>query len=215
MRILVFDTETTGLPKYRLPAKQQQGNWPHIVSISWMLLNDNELISSQSFIIKPQWTIPKESSAIHGITQEFAQEYGVDLEYAINEFIGERYDVLVAHNLDFDENVLVNALYWDLGRKTFNEFPGRKRCTMKFSKDICKLPGRYSGYKPPKLSELYFHVFGYFPDIKKLHNSMYDVEILVEILLTSKKLREAMRLVSPGVKPNNEDPSKKITSLRI
>ena len=215
MRILVFDTETTGLPKYRVPAKQQQGNWPHIVSISWMLLNDNELISSQSFIIKPQWTIPKESTAIHGITQEFAQEYGVDLEYAINEFIGERYDLLVAHNLDFDENVLVNALYWDLGRKAFDEFPGRKRCTMELSKDICKLPGRYRGYKPPKLSELYFHVFGCFPDIKKLHNSLYDVEILVEIILSSKELRDKMRLVSPSVKPNNEGIIKKITSLLL
>ena len=215
MRILVFDTETTGLPKYRVPAKQQQGNWPHIVSISWMLLNDNELISSQSFIIKPQWTIPKESTAIHGITQEFAQEYGVDLEYAINEFIGERYDLLVAHNLDFDENVLVNALYWDLGRKAFDEFPGRKRCTMELSKDICKLPGRYRGYKPPKLYELYFHVFGCFPDIKKLHNSLYDVEILVEIILSSKELRDKMRLVSPSVKPNNEGIIKKITSLLL
>ena len=213
MRILVFDTETTGLPKYRLPAKQQANNWPHIVSISWMLLNDNELISSRSFVIKPRWTSPPESIAIHGITQEYAEKYGEELEYVLNEFIAERYDVLVAHNLNFDENVLVNALYWDLGRKTFNEFPGRKRCSMELSKDLCKLPGRYQGYKPPKLSELYYYVFRRYPDSKQLHNSLYDVEILVEILLSSKTLRDAMRLVAPDHVINNEN--KALSSLII
>ena len=214
MRILVFDTETTGLPKYRKPAKQQQGNWPHIVSISWMLLNDNELISSRSFIIKPQWIIPKESTDIHGITQEFAERYGVDLEYVMNEFISAKYDVLIAHNMKFDENVVVNAIYWDLGRKAFDEFPGRKRCSMIASTDMCKLPGRYNGYKPPKLSELHFYLFGYMPE-GQLHNSMYDTEILVKCLLSSKELRDRMRLVSPSVKPNNEGSSKKITSLTL
>jgi len=212
MRILVFDTETTGLPKYRLPAKQQEGNWPHIVSISWMLLNDNELLSTRSFIIKPRWVIPAESTAIHGISTEFAEKHGVDLEYAMNEFISERYDVLVAHNLHFDENVLVNAMYWDLGRKAFNEFPQRKKCSMIASTDMCKLPGRYSGYKPPKLSELHFHLFGHMPE-GQLHNSMYDVEILVKCLLSSKELRDKMRLVSPNIKSNNE--GQKITSLRL
>jgi DNA polymerase-3 subunit alpha len=177
-----------------------------------MLLNDNELISSRSFVIKPRWTIPPESTAIHGITQEFAQEYGVDLEYVMNEFISTRYDILIAHNLNFDENVLVNAIYWDLGRKTFNEFPERKRCSMIASTDMCKLPGRYSGYKPPKLSELHFHLFGYMPE-GQLHNSMYDTEILVKCLLSSKELRDRMRLVAPDRVINNESSTKKITSL--
>jgi len=39
MRLLIFDTETTGLPKSRQPSSKGPNNWPHIVSISWVILD--------------------------------------------------------------------------------------------------------------------------------------------------------------------------------
>jgi DNA polymerase III epsilon subunit-like protein len=207
MRVLVFDTETTGLPDDRsVPAKHRPDNWPHMVSISWMLLENDIPMSVKSFIVKPRgWFIPPSSTKIHGITYEQAVEKGTDLEVIINEFINDRYDLLVAHNLEFDENVLVNAIYWDLGRKNFTGFPNPKRCTMTIGRSICKLPSanpRY--YKSPKLSELYAYVFGGQPIMENLHSSMYDTEILVKIIQNSSEVREKLGLVRKDVIPINE-----------
>jgi DNA polymerase III epsilon subunit-like protein len=78
---LIFDTETTGLPKARLPSSRGPNNWPHIVSISWVILDahTNKVVDIRSFVIKPRnWTIPEDSIKIHGITQEKAEkEFGI------------------------------------------------------------------------------------------------------------------------------------------
>lgn len=205
MRTLVFDTETTGLPVYsRTPAKFMRDNWPHIVSLSWMVLENDVIIETRSYIVKPKkWVIPDESIAIHGITNEIAEKEGFDLDFVIDSFMYERYDLLLAHNLEFDENVLVNAIYWDLNRKNFAEFPHPKRCTMRLSKDICKLPSTYNGYKPPRLSELYKFVFGVNPAMDRLHGSLYDVQILVKIIQNSPELREKLGLMRRTILNNN------------
>lgn len=206
MRIVVFDTETTGLPKVRnVPAKDMKDNWPHLVSLSWCVLEDTVVVDTYSYIIQPMnWTIPDDSIAIHGITNEKAKTDGRPLAEVIDMFISTRYDLLIAHNLEFDENVLVNAIYWDLGRTQFLQFPHPKRCTMKASKEICKLPNN----KYPKLSELYEFVVGKAPDSRQLHNSLYDVMILVEILKLYKPLREKFGLIKPTSVSYNADPPK-------
>ena len=212
MRIVVFDTETTGLPKLKnVPAKNMKDNWPHIVSLSWSVIEHNVVVDTYSYIIQPMnWTIPDDSIAIHGITNEQAKNDGYPLSYVIDKFISTRYDVLIAHNLEFDENVLMQAVYWDLGRMEFNGFPHPKRCTMKTSRELCKLPNN----KYPKLSELYEFVFGVRPDTKQLHNSMYDVIILTKIIQVCKPLQEKLGLIKPTVVPYNAD-SPKSNILRI
>ena len=217
MRVLVFDTETTGLPSDpSISATYRQGNWPHIVSISWMLLENDIPISCKSYIVKPRdWIIPASSTAIHGITHEYAMEKGVDLEFVVNEFIKDQYDLLVAHNLNFDENVLVNAIYWDLRRYNFREFPPPKRCTMTIGRSICKIPSlNPKFYKSPKLSELYAHVFGNKPIMENLHSSMYDTEILVKIVQKSKEVREKLGLMRKDV-INTNDYFKDAKTLRL
>lgn len=214
MRIVVFDTETTGLPKHRnwnSSAKLMKDNWPHLVSLSWSVIEYNVVVDTYSYIIQPMnWTIPDDSIAIHGITNEKAQNSGYPLAYVIDKFISTQYDVLIAHNLEFDENVLMQAIYWDLGRTEFNEFPHPKRCTMKASKDLCKLPNN----KYPKLSELYEFVFGVPPDVKQLHNSLYDVIILTKIIQVCKPLQEKLGLIKPTNVSYNAG-SQKSNILRI
>lgn len=203
MKVLIFDTETTGLPAEKnIPAAVRQHNWPHIVSISWTILDTdtNQVIKRRSYIIRPSgWDIPFESTNIHGITQQKALLEGHMLHDVLLEFITERYDMLVAHNLWFDFNVLRNAMVWDLTWR-FNPLKGPSRCTMELSKDMCKLPGKYESYKLPKLSELYIHVFKKEPDFKKLHDSAYDTLILTEIIQHSNELRYKM-----GISSNNVD----------
>jgi DNA polymerase III epsilon subunit-like protein len=205
MRTIVFDTETTGLPKFsRTPAKFMRDNWPHIVSLSWMVLENDTVVETHSYIVKPKnWVIPDESIAIHGITNEIANKEGVELEHAIDNFMYQHYDLMLAHNLDFDENVIVNAIFWDLNRKNFLEFPHPKRCSMKLSRDICKIPTLYNAFKSPKLSELYRFVFGKNPEMDKLHGSLYDVEILVKIIQNSPELRDKLGLTQRTILQNN------------
>jgi DNA polymerase-3 subunit epsilon len=202
MKILVFDTETTGLPQdMSLTAYQSPNNWPHIVSISWAVIDSvtNTVVKSHSYIVRPiKWTIPVEASNIHGITQSQATEFGLPLRDVMEAFNGEQYDVMVAHNMKFDLNVVVNAILWDLNIP-FKGFPKRKICTMEIGRLMCKLPGRY-GYKYPKLSELYNNVVGHPPKKENLHNALFDTLYLCEIIQKSSEIRIQMGLDSIPIK---------------
>lgn len=221
MKVLIFDTETTGLPKTHESAINARDNWPHIVSISWVLLDasTNTILSKKSFIVKPDnWTIPEDSIKIHKITNKHANEFGVPLLTAIQGFLDENCHTIVAHNANFDYNVLMNAVKWDLNMNT-DILEKTVLCTMKLSKGICKLPfenGR--GLKSPKLTELYEFVFHRKPITEDLHNSLYDAIILTEIVQSCDLLRKAMGLpirpdkyVTNGVRT---EPSKTLV-LRI
>ena len=64
---LIFDTETTGLPKkWNAPISDSE-NWPRCVQLAWQLHDKNgKLISHQSSIIKPDgFDIPFESEKVH------------------------------------------------------------------------------------------------------------------------------------------------------
>lgn len=202
MKILIFDTETTGLPhESSLPATQSPNNWPHIVSISWVILDSvsNTVMKSHCYIVKPEkWTIPAESTRIHGITQSQALEFGLPLRYVIDQFNSEQFDVMVAHNLNFDMNVLINAIMWDLG-DPFHGFAKRKACTMTIGKPMCKLPGRF-GYKQPKLTELYQHVTGQLPKSNQLHNALFDTLYLCEIIQKSSEIRIQLGIIPTPLK---------------
>jgi DNA polymerase III epsilon subunit-like protein len=131
------------------------------VSISWGDFGRQKAIRSEvkrSFTIQPTgWVIPPDSTKIHGITHDFAMNNGTPLCEAMAEFTNQKYDYLVAHNVDFDFNVLMNAYRWDLGIMV-NDTQYRRKCTMKLSTDLCRLPGQW-GTRWPKLSELYEFAF--------------------------------------------------------
>ena len=60
---LVFDTETTGLPKKWNAPLSDSENWPRCVQLAWQLHDSKGiLISSHSYLIKPDnYNIPYES----------------------------------------------------------------------------------------------------------------------------------------------------------
>ena len=213
---MLFDTETTGLPKTRSLAIKGQDNWPHIVSISWVILDAdmNTILKKASYIVKPNgWIIPQDSIDIHHITNEHAHLNGVALSDAIYAFANEDPDILVAHNAEFDFNVLVNAIKWDLGIDPI-VLDKPVFCTMKLSKNICRIPSNY-GFKSPKLSELYQFVMKKAPLSNSLHGSLYDAEILTEIVQNCNELREQMGLpvtnVTKLLNGNQKVPSKTLS----
>jgi DNA polymerase III epsilon subunit-like protein len=207
MKVLIFDTETTGLPvDWKIPAQRQPHNWPHVVSIAWMVLDSetNKIESQKSYIIKPiGWTIPEDSTAIHGIRHSFAESYGAPLGEVIREFFETECDMYVAHNMNFDENVIMNAVYWDLNGDVYR-FQSPTKCSMKLSTTMCRIPFKSGGgIKPPKLSELYEHVFRRKPVLSRLHGSFYDAKILTEIIQKYQPMREALGLSVRNSSSNN------------
>ena len=224
MKLLLLDTETTGLPRKKVSALTQAENWPHIVSISWIVMESdtNKILETKTYIIKPNgWIIPQESINIHGITQDFAEKYGADLADIMQGFLEIDYDMMIAHNLAFDENVIVNAIRWDVGRSDFTGFKKLKGCTMNLSKDI-RLPSLSTstspfkrGYKSPKLKELYEFIYKKKPDESKLHGSAYDTEVLMDCVVGCHALRVALGLVPPSVSTTNASKSSGSNTLYL
>lgn len=204
MKVLVFDTETTGLPKnYNNPAFKQPGNWPHMVSISWALLDTENMkiaTSYSSYVVPEGWEIPAEATVIHGITTEMAKTDGNTLRDVIDMFMSVPCDMVVAHNADFDKNVIVNAIIHDLRMPFIHEdeiFREGVRCTMKASTNICKIVTP-RGYKWPKLSELYYYVLKKQIPLQIEHQALYDTLNLVEIIQNSRDLQVALGIHTKG-----------------
>ena len=85
---IIFDTETTGLPKRWNAPISDTDNWPRCVQIAWQLHDQNGvLIEHKDFLIKPEgYNIPFESEQIHGISTDLANEQGVPLAKVLEEF---------------------------------------------------------------------------------------------------------------------------------
>jgi DNA polymerase III epsilon subunit-like protein len=216
MKILIFDTETTGLPKSREPAIKGENNWPHMVSIAWTVIDSDRdykpCAQSESYIVKPRWTIPEDSTKIHGITQEQAETEGFPLSTIMEKFLAVEHDIMVAHNMNFDYNVLVNAILWDLKLVVLPDFKPTF-CSMEAMKNIMKIPAANGrGFKSPKLTELYTYAVKRPFDSGLTHSAQYDTWLLADIIKHSTYLQEAISLSAP-YDPNPNAPKKARTTL--
>jgi DNA polymerase-3 subunit epsilon len=157
-----FDSETTGLPARRNLAVHEVDGWPRVVQLAWAVYDAwGKPIAVESRIVRPDgFVIPEDSIRIHGITQERALETGTSITEVLDLFAraaGSPFDAVIAHNLEFDLNV-VGAELLRAGRNS-RFFAGPGLCTMKTTTQLLRLPGPY-GYKWPKLEELHAFLFG-------------------------------------------------------
>jgi len=171
---LFFDTETTGLPRNWKAPVTDLNNWPRMVQLAWLYYDQNgKKIAGGDYIIKPEgYTIPPETSRIHGITTARAMAEGVSLVSVLQEFyeLADEAEVLVAHNMSFDEKILGAEL---LRKQMQNILDQKKRlCTMHSSTDFCAIKGPY-GNKWPKLSELHQKLFN--TGFEEAHNAANDI----------------------------------------
>lgn len=171
---LFFDTETTGLPKNWKSPVHQVDNWPRLVQIAYLLYNsDGQLIDKGDHIIKPDgFVIPIEATRVHRISTEKAIEVGVSVIDVLQNFkkIVEMSDLLIAHNMSFDEKI-VGAEYIRAG--IINPLPEKKSiCTMQKSVDYCAIKNEF-GFKWPKLSELHQKLFD--EGFEEAHNAAADI----------------------------------------
>lgn len=171
MTSLVFDVETTGLFAKGASFKNLQAlDKARMLSISWILAQNDMIVEQSYFIIRPDgWSVTQDSIKIHGITQEHAEENGVNVVTVLKNFITsvKRCKTVVAHNIDFDETIIKSELFRYGMKEELDTFQQKlKICTMKKGRSLMHVK------KYPKLAELYR--FLYNDDIQNAHDAYFD-----------------------------------------
>jgi DNA polymerase III epsilon subunit-like protein len=184
MKLLIVDTETTGLPKHRKQPIENTSDWPHIIQLSYILYDTtkNKMIVMHDWIIKIDSSVivSPESEAIHGISYNKSRSEGILMQDALIYYniCMDNADVVIGHNLVFDKSMIqVEGIRNQIPMFTQNIL---EYCTMLKSIYTCKLltiSKQYpfdSYYKWPTLVELHKHLFnGVSPS--GVHNSWVDI----------------------------------------
>ena len=216
---VVFDTETTDKIQY---VEDESGKktaiMPRVIQLGYIYYDSSDASKIKIFDklidINDSIEISDGATKIHNITKESIQaakpREKLTMKEALQQFLDdiEKCDYVVAHNVEFDKNVLLHELEQleneelkTRGLALFNTFTEKNQwtCTMKDNIQVCKLqsdkqrnldiylkskgkpPKNY--YKFPKLSETYNHYFGYSPDEKALHKAIMDVVLCLRIFV--------------------------------
>jgi len=186
MKVLIFDTETTGLPTERNASILDTQKWPYIVQLSFILFDtvDLKLLECHDLIIRPPDHIEIESGAIvlHGISRERCILEGRNIRSALTLFHQAlvQADEVVGHNVSFDKRMIMVECIRNKVQQGFTVNQQRKAeyCTMKQGAALCGIEvinptTQESYFKYPKLSELHIHCFD--EPFARAHNALADI----------------------------------------
>ena len=209
---LIFDTETTGLPKKWNAPLTDSDNWPRCVQVSWQIHDiGGGLVSNRDYLIKPDgFNIPYDSERIHGISTELAAQQGEDINNVLNFFQADLNNVqfIIGHNVNFDRNIL-GAEFLRKGKD--DPFPSLKvidTCTEETA-NVCQIKGGPRGkFKFPTLTELYFILFK--DKFQEAHNATADVEATARVFF--ELIRK--KLIKPIVFENQNLQTDQITKIQ-
>ncbi len=182
---LIFDTETTGLPRDKNAPLTDFDNWPRVVQLAWQVHGpEGELLEVANHIIRPDgFTIPFNAAKIHGITTDFALQKGEPLKEVLKKFNQslESAHYIVGHNLDFDRNILgVEYLRASIETSLFEQ--GQMDTCTEVTAQFCQLSGGKGGrFKLPNLEELHKKLFS--EGFGDAHNASADVEATARCFL--------------------------------
>lgn len=182
---LIFDTETTGLPKSWAAPITDTDNWPRCIQIAWQLHDEmGNLVEHHDYLVKPEgFNIPYDAERIHGISTELAQEQGIALRDVLEKFniALSKTKFIVGQNLGFDLNIMGCELYRMGVSSIMNDLPVLDTCT-EVTAELLKLPGGRGGkFKLPTLTELHTYLFGV--PFGEAHNATADVEATTRCFL--------------------------------
>lgn len=192
MTYLFIDTETSGLPDFKLPIDHP--SQPHLVSIAaWQGSWDDATQSiihfaSLNAVIRPDgWTSHPRALAVHRITDEYARAFGEPLNEVLARLFtlvtatddGSNGGQLIAHNHSFDHRMILRAC----AEAHVDSSPLgllRPFCTMRALTDRIRLPPRPGAppgsYKWPTLDESYQFIFNRpVPSRENGHEAMVDL----------------------------------------
>ena len=189
---LIFDTETTGLPKRWDAPITDTDNWPRCIQIAWQLHDAfGNCIEHQDYLVKPDgFNIPFDAEKIHGISTELAQAQGESLEEVLikfNEALSKT-KFIVGQNVKFDLNIIGAEFHRTNIENILQELPVLDTCTEKTA-TLCQIPGgRYGKFKLPTLAEL--HEFLFNERFVEAHNATADVEATTRCFFELIRLNE-------------------------
>jgi len=175
---LIFDTETTGLPKRWDAPITDSDNWPRCIQIAWQLHDDlGQLIEHQDYLIQPKgFNIPYDAERIHGISTELAEAQGASLAEVLAKFniALSKTKFIVGQNLGFDINIM-GAEFHRMGVDSqMSSMKVLDTCT-EVTASLLKLSGGRGGrFKLPTLTELHHYLFN--TPFSEAHNATADVE---------------------------------------
>ena len=172
MKLLVFDTETTGLT---LPSTAPLEKQPKVIELGLVVLDGLEEIFSGNWLVNPGELISAEITKITGITNDqlvgmpsFAEVW----EEASGHFV--QADGVLAHNLPFDKS-LVDFECRRITEAPFLFWPSVQICSVQ---EYVHVFGRR-----PKLKDLYEQYT--FKKLEQTHRALDDVRALVEAIRAS------------------------------
>ncbi|MBF01872.1 MAG: DNA polymerase III subunit alpha [Flavobacterium sp.] len=182
---LIFDTETTGLPRSWAAPITDTDNWPRCIQIAWQLHDAmGNLIEHQDYLVKPDgFNIPYDAERIHGISTELAEEQGVSLSEVLEKFniALSKAKFVVGQNVGFDVNIMGCEFYRMGVASEMAKMPVLDTCT-EVTAELLKLPGGRGGkFKLPTLTELHEYLFG--EPFAEAHNATADVEATTRCFL--------------------------------
>ncbi|MGR7813091.1 DNA polymerase III subunit alpha [Lacinutrix undariae] len=175
---LIFDTETTGLPKRWDAPITDTDNWPRCIQIAWQLHDEmGNCIESEDYLVQPDgFNIPYDAEKIHGISTELAKEQGIPLADVLQKFntaLGKT-KFVVGQNVKFDLNIMGAEFVRGELENQLQDLPVLDTCT-EHTASLCKIAGgRYGKFKLPTLTEL--HEFLFHKPFSEAHNATADVE---------------------------------------
>ena len=182
---LIFDTETTGLPKRWDAPITDTDNWPRCIQIAWQMHDAlGQLVEQRDFLVQPEgFNIPYESEQVHGISTALAEQQGTPLAEVLAAFTQalSRTQFVVGQNVNFDINIMGCELYRQGVASPLATLPVLDTCT-EATAELCKIPGGRGGkFKLPTLTELHEHLFG--EPFAEAHNATADVEATTRCFL--------------------------------
>ncbi|MGI9549685.1 MAG: DNA polymerase III subunit alpha [Aurantibacter sp.] len=182
---LIFDTETTGLPKRWDAPITDTDNWPRCIQIAWQLHDEmGNLVDCQDYLVQPEgYNIPYDAEQIHGISTGLAQQDGISLVEVLEKFNTTltKTKFIVGQNVGFDVNIM-GAEFHRLGvENPLQALPVLDTCT-EYTAQLCQIPGGRGGkFKLPTLTELHEYLFN--QPFAEAHNATADVEATTRCFL--------------------------------
>ena len=175
---LIFDTETTGLPKRWGAPISDTDNWPRCIQIAWQLHDEmGKLIEHQDYLVKPDgFNIPYDAEKIHGISTELADSQGIPLIEVLEKLniALSKTQFIVGQNLGFDVNIMGCEFFRMNVASPMSSMPILDTCT-EVTASLLQLPGGRGGkFKLPTLTELHHYLFK--KPFAEAHNATADVE---------------------------------------
>lgn len=185
-KIMLYDTETTGLPAWHSPSDHP--DQPHLVQFSAVVFDgspDRE-IAYVDLLIRPDgWIISDEVAELHGITHARAATDGQPENLAVAEYLRltRMADVVCAFGISFDERMMrIAMLRSGMTKAACDALAAtlKTHCVMKQATPLCKLPpsdkmmatGRKT-FKTPNLTEAVRALLG--EEIEGAHDARVDL----------------------------------------